>query len=91
MLSDVSGDLFDPIELRIDKVNSPSHYNSGDIEAIDAIEAQLSKEEYEGFLRGNCVKYLWRWKHKGGTEDLEKTQWYLNKLIESSKIKLLKL
>lgn len=88
MLSDVSGDLFDPIELRIDKVNSPSHYNSGDIEAIDAIEAQLSKEEYQGFLRGNCVKYLWRWKHKGGVEDLEKTQWYLNKLIESSKIKL---
>jgi len=88
MFSDSSEDLFDPIDLRIDKVNSPSHYNSGDIETIDAIEAQLSKEEYQGFLRGNCVKYLWRWKHKGGVEDLEKTQWYLNKLIESSKIKL---
>ena len=64
-----------------DSVNHPDHYNEGGIETIDAIEAQLSKEEFEGYLRGNCVKYLWRWKHKGGVEDLKKCKWYLERLI----------
>ena len=33
-------------------INSPSHYNQGRIECIDAIEAMLSIEEYIGYLRG---------------------------------------
>lgn len=68
-------------------VNHPSHYtDEGAIECIEAIEAQLTFEEYEGFLRGNCVKYLWRWKNKGGVEDLKKCRWYLDRLIEVAKV-----
>ena len=65
-----------------DQVNHPSHYiNGGGIECIEAIEAQLTAEEYQGYLRGNCVKYLWRWRHKGGKTDLAKAQWYLDRLL----------
>lgn len=66
-----------------EEVDHPSHYNSGGIETIDAIKAQLSQEEYEGYLRGNCIKYLWRWRHKGGVKDLKKCKWYLERLISS--------
>ena len=65
-----------------DNVNHPSHYTDGGIECIEAIEAQLTPEEYRGYLRGNCAKYLWRCNMKGATkQDLEKCQWYLNRLL----------
>lgn len=68
-----------------DDVNSPSHYQSeSGIECIDAIKAQLSQEEYRGYLRGNVVKYVWRYQQKGGKRSLEKARWYLNKLIEET-------
>ena len=67
-----------------DVVNSPTHYNFKGIEAIDAIEASMTAEEFTGYLKGNCMKYLWRYKYKGKpVEDLKKCQWYLNKLIAS--------
>jgi len=66
----------------IDPVNSPSHYTSGSIECIDAIESMLTKEEFTGFLRGNILKYQWRYKQKNGAEDLKKAQWYFDKLKE---------
>ena len=66
-----------------DPVNSPSHYAQGGIESIEAIEASMSEEAFKGFLKGNCQKYLWRYEHKNGKEDLLKCQWYLNKLIET--------
>jgi hypothetical protein len=34
------------------------------------------------FLTGNAVKYLVRWRDKGGTEDLLKAQHYIQKLLE---------
>ena len=64
-----------------DNVNSPKHYASGSIECIDAIEASMSKDSFNGFLKGNVQKYLWRYEQKGGVESLEKAQWYLNRLI----------
>jgi len=63
-------------------VSQPTHYNSGDIECIDAIEASMSKDEYAGYLKGNTLKYLWRYKYKGKPrEDLLKAQVYLTWLI----------
>lgn len=38
-----------------------------------------------GYFEGNVVKYVSRWKHKGGVEDLEKARHYLDKLIEMAK------
>lgn len=65
-----------------DLVNSPLHYQSSSgIECIEAIKAQMSNEEYRGYLRGNVVKYLWRYQQKGGKQSLEKARWYLDKLI----------
>lgn len=73
----------EPPVIQEDVVNHPPHYTEmGGIECIEAIEAQLTTEEYEGYLRGNCVKYLWRWKNKGGLQDLKKCKWYLERLIE---------
>jgi predicted transcriptional regulator len=65
-----------------DPVNSPSHYTNGSVECIDAIESMLTKEEFIGFLRGNILKYQWRYKQKNGAEDLKKAQWYFDKLKE---------
>ena len=60
-----------------EKVNHPPHYNAGKIEVIDAIE-----DWGLGFCDGNVVKYVARFRHKGGVEDLKKAQWYLNRLIQ---------
>lgn len=68
-------------QLQPDLVNHPPHYMDGGIECIEAIEAQLTAEEYRGYLKGNCVKYLWRERLKGGTESLQKAQWYLERLV----------
>ncbi len=65
----------------MDVVNNPQHYNSGKIEVISIMEDQLSSEEYRGYIKGNVLKYLLRERHKNGLEDLEKAQWYLNRLI----------
>jgi len=35
-----------------------------------------------GYFEGNVIKYVSRWKQKGGIEDLRKAQHYLSKLIE---------
>ena len=35
-----------------------------------------------GFLEGNIVKYITRYKEKGGVVDLQKAKHYLEKLIE---------
>ena len=68
---------------REDKVNSPAHYNNGEIECIDAIFAALSLEELKGFVKGNVIKYLWRANHKEKeVEDLKKARWYLDYLIK---------
>ena len=65
-----------------DPVNKPVHYtSSSSIECIDAIKAALSTEPFEGWLRGNVIKYLWRYPHKNKLEDLRKAQFYLNRLI----------
>ena len=66
-----------------DSVNHPSHYASGKIEAIDAIESAMSKEQVRGYLRGNVLKYIWRYDKKNGAEDLKKALWYLERLLNS--------
>lgn len=66
-----------------DKVNHPSHYTSGGIECIEAIKASMSKDEYKGYLKGNVLKYIWRYKNKNNPiEDLKKAKVYLEWLIK---------
>jgi hypothetical protein len=66
-----------------DQVNHPSHYNKSGVECIDAIRATLGPEGFQAYCKGNCVKYLWRYKYKNGLEDLKKAQVYLNWMVES--------
>lgn len=65
-----------------DKVNQPSHYTFGSIECIEAIEASMTPEEFMGYLKGCTIKYLWRYRLKGGQQDLLKSQNYTNRLIQ---------
>jgi hypothetical protein len=41
-----------------------------------------------GYLEGNVVKYVSRWRDKGGIQDLQKARHYLDKLIEVESRKL---
>lgn len=66
-----------------DDVERPSHYNTGAVECIEGLEACLSAEEYQGYLRGNAMKYLWRCSYKGSmVKDLKKATWYIERLVE---------
>lgn len=63
-----------------DPVN-PSHYKKGKFECIEYIKQQLGSE-FPSYLEGSAIKYIHRFKFKNNIEDLEKAQWYINKLIE---------
>lgn len=63
-----------------DNVNNPSHYTAGGIETLDYIKAKVS--DYPSYAVGNILKYVSRYEHKNGIEDLKKAQFYLNDLIE---------
>tara|TARA_X000001388_G_scaffold70143_1_gene59097 strand:+ start:338 stop:727 length:390 start_codon:yes stop_codon:yes gene_type:complete len=66
-----------------DMVDNPPHYNNGSIECIEAIEAMLNKDEYIGYLRGNALKYRWRFRYKNKPfEDLRKARWYEDRLMK---------
>lgn len=66
----------------VDPVERPAHYTQGDVECIDAIKAQLTPDEYRGFLRGQVAKYGWRLGRKGSPlEDAMKAQWYIARLV----------
>lgn len=61
-------------------INHPSHYNAGNIEAIDVIE-----DWKLNFSLGSAVKYICRAGHKDGntkSQDLQKAAWYINREIE---------
>lgn len=63
-----------------DNVNNPSHYTAGGIETLDYIKAKV--KDYPSYAVGNILKYVSRYEHKNGIEDLKKAQFYLNDLIE---------
>lgn len=66
-----------------DAVNSPDHYTQGGIEAIFAIRAALGEEGFTHYCVGNALKYLWRYRHKGGMVDLLKADKYVRWAISS--------
>lgn len=56
------------------------HYQSQGVQPIDFILAN----ELD-FCEGNVIKYITRWKYRGGLTDLEKAKHYLEFLIEDVK------
>lgn len=67
-----------------DPVNHPQHYQSKNgLEVIDVIEAFTDDlTGMEAVCTGNALKYICRWKHKNGVQDLKKAVWYMNHLID---------
>lgn len=62
----------------MDNVNSPNHYNVGDIEVIDFIDSWGLN-----FNLGNVIKYVTRSDYKGNkTEDLQKAIYYIEREIK---------
>lgn len=74
----------DANDIGYDSIN-PAHYISDGLECIDAIKASMSSAEFVGYLRGNVIKYIWRFRDKGGVEDLKKARWYIKRLIKEEK------
>ena len=70
-------------------VSHPSHYTQGSVECIDGLKAATTGlEGIEAVCIANAIKYLWRWKHKNGVQDLDKAIWYIERLkkeIEENK------
>lgn len=68
-----------------DSPTSPGHYKlfpnkhmpANEIEALDVIQASLTKDEFKGYLKGNQLKYLLRHHSKNGEEDLRKAKKYM--------------
>ncbi|WP_256107959.1 DUF3310 domain-containing protein [Staphylococcus saprophyticus] len=68
---------------RKDNVNSPSHYNYGEIETIDYCD-QVCKTyppELAPYVF-NAIKYLSRANHKNGREDIDKAKYYVQRLFD---------
>lgn len=58
------------------------HYQK-DVQPWDAMAAWMTQEQFAGYLRGNVIKYICRYKDKGTPmQDLLKAMHYLEKLIE---------
>jgi len=73
------GDNWEPKEPEPDNVNHPAHYESQtSLECIDVMEIAFGADAVGNFCLCNAFKYLWRYKHKGGAEDVQKAEWYLN-------------
>ena len=56
------------------------HYKAKEIQPWDYIAANQI-----GYFEGNVIKYVSRWREKGGIDDLKKARHYLDKLIELEK------
>lgn len=68
----------EPVE---DMVNKPSHYNHG-MECIDEMIMIFGIDAVMTFCKLNVWKYRKRALHKNGQEDIDKSNWYINKYLE---------
>lgn len=67
-------------------VEHPSHYNrEGAMECIDEMVLIFGKEAVKNFCLCNSWKYRYRASEKNGTEDLQKSDFYIKKYEELSK------
>ena len=80
----VKAERNDEVEPTNDAVQHPSHYTHGGVECIDAIRASMTVDGFCDYCKGNIIKYIWRWRDKGGVEDLRKASVYLDWLINAA-------
>ena len=72
-----------------DNVTKPAHYMlmDGKLETIDLIKDRCNNLPmhllgHTAYCYGNTIKYLMRWPHKNGVEDLRKCRQYIDMLLE---------
>lgn len=65
----------------MDKVNHPSHYETGKFECIEVMIETQGVQAVRDFCICNAFKYLYRHRNKNGREDIEKAVWYLKKWL----------
>lgn len=61
----------------LDEQVAGDHYKALQIQPVEYIHANGI-----GYFEGNVIKYVTRWKSKGGVADLQKARHYLDLLIE---------
>jgi len=57
-----------------DTVNHPAHYTECSLECIDVMLAVFGRRAVTDFCILNAFKYMWRYEHKNGLEDLQKSR-----------------
>lgn len=73
------GQPHEALNVKEDPIN-PDHYKSEtSLECIEAMEIIFGRDAVIDFCVCNAWKYIWRWKHKNGKEDLRKADWYLTR------------
>lgn len=65
----------------VDMINKPPHYTHG-MECIDEMILIFGVETVKAFCLCNAWKYRKRALYKNGEQDMEKSDWYINKLKE---------
>lgn len=68
-----------------DNTVTPDYYKSDGVETIDYLHAFLTEDEFNGFCKGNIIKYVSRANRKNGIEDIRKARDYIGYLITSMK------
>lgn len=68
--------------------SSPSHYaGDGKITAKDAARSMMHGVNLPAYIAGwwfNAFKYIWRWVHKNGVDDLYKARECIDELIRAA-------
>jgi hypothetical protein len=63
-------------------VKNQQHYTAQAVQPIEYMEITMTPEQYEGYLLGNVIKYVSRYRHKNGLEDLRKAKVYMGWLVD---------
>ncbi len=66
----------DPLTVQV----GGTHYKGMKIQPVEYIHANNI-----GFCEGSAIKYLSRWRQKGGLQDLEKAKHFIDLLVEQEK------
>jgi hypothetical protein len=82
--NDKQGDLFAGLNgLTADDLQvSGTHYKDMSVQPWAVMELVLTSDEFEGFLKGNIIKYTMRAGRKDGSDDAGKAKHYMQKLKE---------
>jgi hypothetical protein len=81
---------------QFDEVTKPKHYMllpDKDVEVRDVVRAVVNRMSTNGYSAMQCsdyaqaLQYILRFDEKGGTKDLEKAKWYLDKIIKAQTMK----